>query len=50
MPSSLMIVAALRDLVPWIPILVIIAALSAFGIVFRLPRSGRPWDSDDVDF
>ena len=40
--------ASWRDLVPWIPILVIIAVLSAFGIVYRGPHSSR-WDDDYDD-
>jgi hypothetical protein len=40
--------AALRDLVLYIPILVIIAVLSAFGIVCRGPHSSR-WDDDYDD-
>lgn len=48
MIQSLVIVAALRDLVLYIPILVIIAVLSSFGIVYRGPRSSR-WDDDSDD-
>ncbi|QDT72465.1 hypothetical protein [Lacipirellula limnantheis] len=48
MLQSLVIVAALWDLIPWIPVLVIIAVLSAFGIVYRGPRSSR-WDDDYKD-
>ena len=41
------IMAALRDLVLFIPILIIVAVLSAFGIVFKIPQ-GRHW-GDDYD-
>ena len=37
--------ATWRDLVPWIPILVIIMVLSAFGIVAK----GRPTNPNDED-
>lgn len=46
MLPSVVIVAALRDLVPWIPVLVNIVALSSFGIVLKYPRS-RYWDDED---
>jgi hypothetical protein len=38
------IVAALRDLVPWIPIVIIFVVLSAFGIVLKVPRDRGPFD------
>jgi hypothetical protein len=40
------LIAALRDLAIFIPILIIVAVLSAYGIVLRGPRSSR-WDDDD---
>ena len=38
---------SLRDLVPWLPIVVIIVALSAFGIVLKVPHSRNPHDRDE---
>jgi hypothetical protein len=40
--------ATWRDLVPWIPVLVITMVLSAFGIVAKGPHSSR-WDDDYDD-
>lgn len=47
MLQTLVIVAALRDLVPWIPVLVIIAALYALGIRIRYPGTGNRYYQDD---
>lgn len=48
MLEKLIIVAALRDLVPWIPVLVIIAVLYSFGIKIRVPgRRGGFYVDDD---
>jgi hypothetical protein len=47
MPQSLIMVAALRDLVPWIPIVVTIIALSAFGVVVNDPHGNRSDKEDD---
>lgn len=48
--QALVIVAALRDLVPWIPVLVIIAALYSLGIRIRVPgRRGSFYDDDNKD-
>lgn len=40
------LIASLRDLVPWIPIVVIIVVLSALGVVVKDPH-GNHRDSDD---
>ncbi len=40
--------ATWRDLVPWIPVVVIIAVLYSFGIRIRVPGPwNRYWDDDD---
>ena len=44
--TPLPLAATLRDLVPWIPFLVILMVLSAYGIVYR-PRGGGSWDDRD---
>lgn len=47
MLQSLVIVAALRDLIPWIPVLVIIAVLYSFGLRIRFPGTRNPIYEDD---
>lgn len=44
---TVVMVAALRDLVPWIPVLVIIAALCSIGIRLRYPGPWNRYDKDD---
>ena len=50
MLQSLVIVAALRDLVIWIPVVVIIAVLYSLGLRIRLPGTRNPiYDDDDKE-
>lgn len=41
-----LLAASWRDLVPWVPIVIVIVALSAFGIVIKAPY-GDWRDRDD---
>jgi hypothetical protein len=47
MTQSIVIIAALRDLLLYVPILVIIAALYSVGIRIRVPGSRSRFYGDD---
>jgi hypothetical protein len=47
MTQSIIIIAALRDLLLYVPILVIIAALYSVGIRIAFPGTRNPYYDDD---